>query len=271
MVHQGFSLEHVTTWLASGTALAAMACLAIVRLRRTAPPRREWSRLLRQLYRSEEGAAYTVSVALTLPLFSMLIALFVEGTMLAIGQLGVSYAAFSGARSASVWYGADVSIDVAAQQVKRAVFNDAVAFVSGDPRWDAPGSSSGDGNDAEALAQQFAEWSGDPWSMRDKVAAKRRHAAAAVKVDDSIYHSLSANPNAAVPSEASVTVTYACPIVVPFMGPILGEPTAGPGGPSYSRTLTATATFEVERPTHESNGAKSPREHSLGIRYDVIH
>lgn len=271
MVYNGPSLELATIWLSSGTTLAVMVCLATLRRRREALPPRKWRHLFRRLHRSEQGAAYTVSVAMTLPLFSMLIALFVEGTMLAIGQLGVSYAAFSGARSASVWYGADVPVDVSARQVRRAVLNNAVAFVSGDPRWDVRSQSSDAVSDAEVLAQQFAEWSEDPWSMRDKVAAKRRHAAASVKVEDSIYDSLSANPRTSVPSEASVKVTYACPIVVAFVGPILGEPVEGPGGPSYARTLTATATFEVERPAHESNGAKTPRENSLGIRYDKIH
>ena len=58
---------------------------------------------LRRLHRCEKGGVQSVSFVLTAPVFIMLMLLAVQITQLMIGLMVVHYAAYSSARSATVW------------------------------------------------------------------------------------------------------------------------------------------------------------------------
>ena len=58
---------------------------------------------LKRIHRCEVGAVQSLSFVLTLPLFIMLVMFIVQVSQLMIGIMGVHYAAFAAARSASVW------------------------------------------------------------------------------------------------------------------------------------------------------------------------
>lgn len=67
----------------------------------------DWRRL-RQLRRCEEGAVHSLSLVLTLPVFLMLILFIVQISQIMVGLMMVHYAAFAGARAASVWIPSEV-------------------------------------------------------------------------------------------------------------------------------------------------------------------
>lgn len=63
---------------------------------------------LRSLHHCQEGSVQTVSFVLTLPVFIMVMLFVVQVSQLMIGITVVHYAAFAAARSASVWFAADL-------------------------------------------------------------------------------------------------------------------------------------------------------------------
>ena len=66
------------------------------------PNRRRRSGLVRFL-RDEEGAAYSLSFVMVIPIFALMICLIIEGALIMTAKLGTVYAAFAAARTASVW------------------------------------------------------------------------------------------------------------------------------------------------------------------------
>lgn len=70
--------------------------------------RLDWRRL-RRLSSNEDGAVQSLSLVLTLPVFLMLVLFIVQITQVMVGIMMVNYAAFAGARAASVWIPADVT------------------------------------------------------------------------------------------------------------------------------------------------------------------
>lgn len=72
--------------------------------------RLDWRRL-RRLSSCEDGAVQSLSLVLTLPVFLLLILFIVQITQIMVGIMMVNYAAFAGARAASVWIPADVTLD----------------------------------------------------------------------------------------------------------------------------------------------------------------
>lgn len=67
----------------------------------------DWRRL-RRLKQCEEGAVQSLSLVLTLPVFLMLVLFIVQMSQLMVGIMLVHYAAFAGARAASVWIPMDI-------------------------------------------------------------------------------------------------------------------------------------------------------------------
>lgn len=72
--------------------------------------RPDWRRLKR-LSSCEDGAIQSLSLVLTLPIYLMLVLFIVQISQIMIGIMIVNYAAFAGARAASVWIPADVATD----------------------------------------------------------------------------------------------------------------------------------------------------------------
>ncbi|MEX0703723.1 MAG: hypothetical protein WD069_16620 [Planctomycetales bacterium] len=80
----------------------AVACAAWSATVRLGGGRRDWRRLGR-LHRCEQGGVQSLAFVLTLPLAIMIILFIVQVSQLMIGTMVVHYAAFAGARAASVW------------------------------------------------------------------------------------------------------------------------------------------------------------------------
>jgi hypothetical protein len=65
----------------------------------------------RQLHSDQGGAVQSLSLVLTLPVFLLLMLFIVQISQLMVAVMMVHYAAFAGARAASVWIPADVTTD----------------------------------------------------------------------------------------------------------------------------------------------------------------
>ena len=62
----------------------------------------DWKRF-KKLHRDQSGGVQSLAMVLTLPIFMAIICMIVQLSQLMIGMMGVHYAAYAGARSASVW------------------------------------------------------------------------------------------------------------------------------------------------------------------------
>jgi len=86
-------------WLTAGTGLLTLSVVVITRSRQLS---------LRALWRGERGGTYSISLLMVLPLFTTLVALFIECNHLMLTKLGTYFAAYSAARSAAVWLPIDI-------------------------------------------------------------------------------------------------------------------------------------------------------------------
>lgn len=90
-------------------ALALAGCCCFLRvLLQLSGARCNWSRLAR-IHRCESGGVQSLAFVLTFPVLLAVLMLMVQVSQLMIAQMTVHYAAFAGARSASVWLPAWVS------------------------------------------------------------------------------------------------------------------------------------------------------------------
>ena len=62
---------------------------------------------IRRLIRAEEGAAYTLSYVMVMPLYLLLICAVIETSLMLVAKIGTEYAAFAAARTAIVRYSAE--------------------------------------------------------------------------------------------------------------------------------------------------------------------
>src|SRR5262245_4523384 len=58
---------------------------------------------LRRLIVDEDGAAYTMSYVMVIPVYALFICMMIESVLFLTAKLGTVYAAFAAARTASVW------------------------------------------------------------------------------------------------------------------------------------------------------------------------
>ncbi len=91
-------LQACFPWL---IALAALFLLAVILLRLTGG-RFQWKRLT-MLHRHQSGGVQSLAFVLTLPVLIMVLLFIVQVSQLMLGLIGVNYAAYASARSASVW------------------------------------------------------------------------------------------------------------------------------------------------------------------------
>ena len=85
----------------------AMACGLLRLLAGVCGTRLNWSRFT-SIHRCERGGVQTLAFVLTLPLFMMIVMFIIQVSQLMIAQMVMHYAAFAGARAASVWIPAAV-------------------------------------------------------------------------------------------------------------------------------------------------------------------
>jgi len=208
----------------------------------------------RRFLQSDEGAAYSVGLALTLPLYALLIALLVECALMLNVQTGVDYAAWCAARAAVVWLPAEVTTLGSARQnedmVRRAAVNAISAWSSANTS--APPTE--DHNGAAAVLRGYRSFARGKQQTDDYVFRKWNYANTATRIDfEPSLDQLKVNQQ---PVHAvRVTVHYEMPFQLPAIGLLLGRR----GHSGWVRDLRSTVELTLERPRTD-NG-------SLGIGY----
>ena len=95
----------------------------------TSNRRRGWAGF-RRFARDEEGAAYTLSYVMVIPIYALLICLIIEAALILTAKLGTVYAAYAAARTASVW-SSHTTWEKTMEKAKRAALKTMVPFASG--------------------------------------------------------------------------------------------------------------------------------------------
>src|SRR6185437_5924062 len=85
---------------------------------------------VRHFIADENGAAYTLSYVMVIPVYAILICMIIETVLMLSAKLGTVYAAYSAARTASVWSSA-TTWDKTLAKAKQAAVQSMVPFASG--------------------------------------------------------------------------------------------------------------------------------------------
>lgn len=218
----------------------------IIHSPRTRPPGLKG---LLRLATDEEGAAYTLSYVMVIPLYALLICLMIETVLMLTAKLGTVYAAYAAARTASVWSSA-APWETAQKKAQLAAIKCMAPFASGTQsvRQSLPAPS--------AAANAPFYWGAYKAFTNSPVAEKyllakygyaSRHTKVTIK-----------GPPATWNADITAEVTYEFPFNVPGIGRLLGR--RGDGG--YYFSLTSQATIPNEGPQNDRN--------TIGIGYGKL-
>lgn len=214
-------------WIGSA-AVIFLACL----LFKGSP---DWSRL-RFLLGDEAGSSHALGYALGLPIFGMILLLFVETTLLLVGKVGTMYAAHAGARSAVVWSSARP------ESIREAKIQDAICYAM------APFASgnaiiagqlpSRPGAEAD-LYDAYSRYAVNPVLSRGYIAAKARTAYALTR------YRVTYSPSTSRSSVLMTEVRFDAPLHSRIIGAALGRRESGRS--FYTRTITSSVTMPEDR------------------------
>ena len=207
--------------------------------------------MLRRLAQEEDGAAYTLSYVMVIPLYALLICLIIETVLMLTSKLGTVYAAYAAARTASVWSSA-TTWEKANEKAELAAFKTMTPFASGtQPLLSNVPTDPNAVPDAAAYVGAYFLYAKDPVSLA-YLAAKygyaKRHVTVAIE-----------GPPAKWDADITARVTYEFPFNVPGIGRILGK--EGSDG-RYYYSLTSQATIPNEGPQNDRN--------TIGIGYGKL-
>ncbi len=194
-----------------------------------------------RLLKDEGGGAYTLSYVMVIPILMLLTCVIVGTTLMMCAKVGTVYAAYSGARTATVWSSASTNWSDAEARIEGAAIQSFVPFAGGT---NAQGSPPGV---ASTYAKSYAEFTNDPVS-ESYVTAKYANAANGLKVTTN-------GPPSSHDADIKITVEYRFRFNMPGIGKLLGEK----DGEGYYFPVTSTATLQNE-------GPKNARQ-DLGIGY----
>ena len=204
---------------------------------------------LGHLAHDEDGAAYTLSYVMVIPLYALLICTIVEMAMMLTAKLGTVYAAYAAARSASVWSSATVW-ETTEEKAKLAAIKTMVPFASGtQPLLDsaAPDAIL----DAAMYVAAYQSYAKKPVST-EYLLMKYGYAARHLKVEIE-------GPPEKWDADITAKVTYDFPFNVPGVGRIIGKPSLSGG---YIFSLTSEVTLPNEGPQNEDK--------TIGIGYGTL-
>jgi Flp pilus assembly protein TadG len=205
---------------------------------------------LRRFARNEDGAAYTLSFVMVMPIYALLMCLIIEAALMLTAKLGTVYAAFAAARSAAVWSSA-TTWEKTQKKARLAAVKSMVPFASG-----TQSAVSSIPTNLEGAPNPLAFWGAYQAYANDPVdekylLAKYAYALANVRVTI-------AGPPVKSTDPINVKVIYQFPFNVPGIGRILGEP--GPGG--YYFPISSEVTIPNEGPRDDRK--------AIGIGYGTF-
>lgn len=205
---------------------------------------------IRRFLNDEEGAAYSLSFVMVIPIYALLMCLIIEGALILTAKLGTVYSAYAAARTASVW-SSHTTWEKTMEKSKHAALKTMVPFASGTQSF-----VSSVPTDSATVANGAIYWGAykvfakNPESNK-YVIAKYGYASRNVKV------SIEGPPEK---SDSLITakVTYQFPFNIPGIARILGD--RGPDG--YYFRISSTATIPNEGPQDDRK--------TIGIGYGTL-
>ena len=205
---------------------------------------------IRRFMNEEDGAAYTLSYVMVIPVYAILICMIIETVLMLSAKLGTVYAEYSAARTASVWSSA-TTWDKTLAKSRQAAVQSMVPFASG--MQPASASIPGSGDVAKSAAYVAAYKTFVKKSISDKqLLAKYGYATRRMTVTID-------GPPAHWNDEIKAKVTYEFPFNVPGIGQIFGR--RGADGRRYF-----SITSEVSIP---NEGPQDDRK-TIGIGYGTL-
>jgi hypothetical protein len=201
---------------------------------------------MRRLAIDEDGAAYTLSYVMVIPVYALLICLMIDSVMMMSAKLGTVYSAFAAARTASVWASATTwgkTMEKAEQAARKSM----TPFASG--------THGGLQNSATEDALAYV-------GAYDVYAKKRlAHTYILTKygyAQDHVQVEIKGPPEH-WDSEITAKVTYEFPFAIPGIGRLLGK--RGKDGRFYYQ-MTSTASVPNEGPQDDRK--------TIGIGYGTL-
>ncbi len=209
-------------------------------------PRLPGPTTLRRIAMDEDGAAYTLSYVMVIPMYALLICMIIESMLMMTAKLGTVYAAFAAVRTATVWSSA-TTWDKAQEKAKHAAMKAMTPFASGTHGGLEKAAS------AEALSYEAAYHAYVKQAISDKfVLSKFGYAQAHVKVEIN-------GPPTDATAPITAKVTYEFPFNIPGIARLFGH--RSNDGKFYF-PLTSEATLDNEAPQDERK--------TIGIGYGIL-
>jgi len=208
---------------------------------------------MRRLLTDEDGAAYTLSYVMVIPVYALLMCLIVETGMMLTAKLGTVYSAYAAARTASVWSSA-TTWDKAKRKAELSAFKTMTPFASGtQPAFNSIPLNPSLLADQEMfiLAHRLYAKKADAVAdsyLRSKFGYATRHVKVAIE-----------GPPATWDAPIKAKVTYEFPFNVPGIGRLLGR--QGFDGRFYY-SITSEATVPNEGPQNDRK--------KIGIGYGIL-
>jgi len=234
--------------------LVAWAVLLVLLLTVTVRAARAVSlRRIAGLLRDESGAAYSLMYLLTLPLYMLFIAFFLEFSFIMICKTGTIYAAFAAARVGSVWAN-DNPPSAVDQRIAFTARRAFTPFASGLAEFRGKPVTPQSNTETQRYAKTYESYNrgaGNDRVFRRYVEAKHRYASQAVRTE--IQRAAGGSP---WDQDLSVTVSYDYPFGTLGVGRAIGR--RGADG-FFIYPLSTTVTLKAELPRNN--------ETSLGIAY----
>jgi hypothetical protein len=213
--------------------------------RKTRYPRVPGPATMRRLVRDEDGAAYTLSYVMVIPVYMLLICMIMESVLFFTAKLGTVYAAYAAARTASVWSSA-TTWDKAMAKSKAAATKSMTPFASG-MKFSLPKTKPGS---ALKYMGAYELYSNRPVS-ETYLLKKYMYAQAHTKVEIK-------GPPKSWDADITATVTYEFPFNIPGIGRIFGKRNLT----GYYLPITSTATLPNEGPQDNRK--------TIGIGYGTL-
>ena len=209
-------------------------------------PRLPGPRTLRQLATEEDGAAYTLSYVMVIPVYAILMCLIIESVLMLTAKLGTVYSAFAAARTASVWSSA-TTWDKTLEKAKFAATKTMTPFASGTHG----GLLSAASIDGIAYAGAYELYVKKPIS-RKFLLQKYGYAKEHTKVEI-------AGPPATWDADITAKVTYDFPFNIPGIGRMLGK-----------KSFDGKYYFQITTQVTVPNEGPQDNRKTIGIGYGTL-
>jgi hypothetical protein len=200
---------------------------------------------MRRLAIDEDGAAYTLSYVMVIPVYTLLICMIIESVLFFSAKLGTVYAAYAAARTASVWSSC-TTWEKTKAKAEAAATKSMTPFASG-MKFSIPKSNT---MDSAQYILAYEMYSNRPVSEK-YLLKKYMYAQAHTKVEIK-------GPPPKWDSDITAKVTYEFPFNIPGIGRIFGKRNLT----GYYLPITSIATLPNEGPQDDRK--------TIGIGYGTL-